>query len=188
MCDSVIRKEITRFSMHKHDACVFDEYTMKQFVQFTKSVNGSDLLVYAGAITEDTIPMMFTGDSHLMKRASERMGICYASIVIAEVIEAVEKNVQLGNILLESETMAFEKGHSYGMVALFIEELDLFCYLHVSDSEICVATVMYDFPKYYVNAESDFICCLYPDNTIGFGMKSSRRFAASACKKYHGRK
>lgn len=184
----LIKREIVRFSKSRNDESVYNRYVLDKFAHFTIQKSNDDLMVYAGAITDDKIPMIFTGDTHLMSRASHRLGVCYPAIVIAEIIDAVENNNTLANLVLESETMAYEKNYECGIVALYIEELDMFCYLNTSGSEIRIATVMSGFPKYFVNEESDFICTLTTDGILAFGLESSRKLEKSENKKYQGRK
>lgn len=186
--ENLITKEITRFSKSRKNETVFGNYILEKFRRFILLSEHDDLMAYAGAITEDKIPVLFTGDSHLMHRASQRLGVCYPAIVVAEIIEAVEGNDTLGNLVLESETMAYEKGFECGVVALYIEELDMFCYLNTNNSEVRIATVMSGFPKYFVNEDIDFICTLLADGALAFGFESSTRLAKSANKKFHGRK
>lgn len=186
--ENLIKREIVRFSKSRRDEGVFDDYILEKFRRFVSSPDHNDLVAYAGAITEDKIPVLFTGDSHMMHRASQRLGVCYPAIVVAEIIEAVEGSDTLGNLVLESETMAYEKGYECGVVALYIESLDIFCYLNTNNSEVRIATVMSGFPKYYANEDSDFICTLLADGALGFGFESSRRLAKSANTKFHGRK
>lgn len=185
---NLIRREIVRFSKFRNDASVYSQYVLDKFAHFVTKKENDDLMAYAGAITDDKIPMIFTGDTHLMSLASHRLGVCYPAIVIAEIINAVESNNTLANLVLESETMAYEKNYECGIVALYIEELDMFCYLNTSGSEIRIATVMSGFQKYFVNEESDFICTLTTDGILAFGLESSRKLEKSENKKYQGRK
>ena len=132
--ENLIKREIVRFSKSRKDKDVFNDYILEKFRRFVSSSDHNDLVAYAAAITEDKIPVLFTGDSHMMYRASQRLGVCYPAIVVAEIIETVESSNTLGNLVLESETMAYEKGFESGVVALYIESLYIFCYLNTNNS------------------------------------------------------
>lgn len=186
--NEILRREIVRFSKSKKDESVFSPYIMQRFMRFISDPNHEDLIAYAGAITEDKIPVLFTGNGHMISRTSQRLGIMYPAIVVAEIIEIVEKNETLANLLLESEMMAYEKNYDGGLVALYVEELDIFCYLITNNSEVRIGTVVSGLSKYFANDESDFICTLMANGDLVFGFEGSRKLARSANTKYSRRK
>lgn len=176
-------QELVRFSKYKDDPTVFSPYVSRQLLRLAARREQEGALAYAAAISEDAVQMVFTADGHMMRRAAQRFGVCYAVIVIAEIIEAIEDCEPLGNLILEAENCAFCNGRKYGEIALWIEKSDTFCYLHIEGSELCIATVMGNFPRYFVNPKADALCWLKKDNSIEQELSKIPKFALSDGKK-----
>lgn len=79
-----------------------------------------------GAMSEDAVPVAFTADVHLMRRAKERLGTSYAEIVMADVIRAAEHSETLGQAILDAMDDAGDNGKKFNILAIWIEEQDLF--------------------------------------------------------------
>lgn len=178
-------KRLVRFSRYRNDEEIFSEYICSQLLK-SAAEKGKGTIHLAGAIGSDKEQVLFGCDEHMMHRAAQRLGLCWAEVVLVHVIEACEKCEELGNALLDSEDLAYEKGYNYGMCALLIEDLDIFVYLHISNGQIFVATVM-SFPKYYVNEDCELVARIDPQGNLHNGFKDNPRFEKSKEKKFKKR-
>lgn len=172
-----LEKELVRFSKSRQDETVFSPYILESFLKTVRVKSSEGQLVYGLAISEDQIPMLLTADSHAMLRISQRLGLCYADVVMAAAIEAIENNNELGNRIVDAFDAA--ENRPYGMVALWLETLDIFCYLHVYQDEIHLATVISGKPVYFVNSTCELICRVTKENVAVFDIQNTSRFCAS---------
>lgn len=67
--ENLIKREIVRFSKLRKDEDIFNDYILEKFRRFVSSPDHNDMVAYAAAITEVNVPVLFTGDSHMMHRA-----------------------------------------------------------------------------------------------------------------------
>ena len=141
-------------------------------------------MAYYAAIGEEECPVVFTADSHLMRRASERIGISYAELIIEAVLKAVEKTPELGEIILSAIDKAYDEDRTHAVVALWIESEDFFTYLYCNEETIHITTVVCGAPIYYVNDMADAICWLTAQGNIISGIEKIPRFRISANTKY----
>lgn len=141
------------------------------------------MLTLFGAMSEDAVPVAFTADVHLMRRAKERLGTSYAEIVMADVIRAAGHSETLGQAILDAMDDAGDNGKKFNILAIWIEEQDLFAYLFCYESRVHITTVLSFKRVYFVNPYVVFLRVLKCGKTLS-GYGESGRFAPSAMRKF----
>ena len=101
-----------KYSMYRNDETVFSPYVLKKLCAEAKANADAGMLTLFGAMSEDAVPVAFTADVHLMRRAKERLGTSYAEIVMADVIRAAEHSETLGQAILDAIDDAGDNGKS----------------------------------------------------------------------------
>ena len=162
----------------------FSPYIEKRLHKIASRKEEDGYLAYYAAIGEEECPVVFTADSHLMRRASERIGISYAELIIEAVLKAVEKTPELGEIILSAIDKAYDEDRTHAVVALWIESEDFFTYLYCNEETIHITTVVCGAPIFYVNDMADAICWLTAQGNIISGITNIPRFRISANTKY----
>lgn len=163
----------------------FSPYVEKRLHEIAVKKEYEGCLAYYAAIGEEECPVVFTADSHLMRRASERIGISYAELIIEAVLKAVERSPELGNIILDSIDKASNEGRPHAVVALWIESEDFFTYLYCNEETVHITTVVCGAPIYYVNDMADAICWLTAKGNIISGLANIPKFRISTNAKFH---
>lgn len=162
----------------------FSPYIEKRLHEIASRKEDDGCLAYYAAIGEEECPVVFTADSHLMRRASERIGISYAELIIEAVLKAIEKTPELGEIILNAIDKACDEGRTHAVVALWIESEDFFTYLYCNEETIHITTVVCGAPIYYVNDMADAICWLTAQGNIISGISNIPKFRISTNTKY----
>lgn len=156
---------------------------LKNSVQRQRQTPMLGCLRLFGAMSEDAVPVAFTADVHLMRRAKERLGTSYAEIVMADVIRAAEHSETLGQAILDAMDDAGDNGKKFNILAIWIEEQDLFAYLFCYESRVHITTVLSFKRVYFVNPYVVFLRVLKCGKTLS-GYGESGRFAPSAMRKF----
>lgn len=99
-----------KYSMYRNNETVFSPYVLKKLCAEAKANADAGMLTLFGAMSEDAVPVAFTADVHLMRRAKERLGTSYAEIVMADVIRAAEHSETLGQAILDAMDDAGDNG------------------------------------------------------------------------------
>lgn len=162
----------------------FSPYIEKRLHEIASRKEDDGCLAYYAAIGEEECPVVFTADSHLMRRASERIGISYAELIIEAVLKAIEKTPELGEIILNAIDKACDEDRTHAVVALWIESEDFFTYLYCNEETIHITTVVCGAPIYYVNDMADAICWLTAQGNIISGISNIPKFRISTNTKY----
>lgn len=162
----------------------FSPYIEKRLHEIASRKEDDGCLAYYAAIGEEECPVVFTADSHLMRRASERIGISYSELIIEAVLKAVERTPELGEIILSAIDKACDEDHAYAIVALWIESEDFFTYLYCNEETIHITTIVCGAPIYYVNDMADAICWLTAQGNIISGIANIPKFRISTNTKY----
>lgn len=172
-----------KYSMYRNDETVFSPYVLKKLCAEAKANADAGMLTLFGAMSEDAVPVAFTADVHLMRRAKERLGTSYAEIVMADVIRAAEHSETLGQAILDAIDDAGDNGKKFNILAIWIEEQDLFAYLFCYESRVHITTVLSFKRVYFVNPYVVFLRVLKCGKTLS-GYGESGRFAPSAMRKF----
>ena len=181
-----IDKLDTQFSKHRNNERVYSPYVLKKLTETATLAYKSGMIAYFAAIGEDTIQTVVTADTHLMRRAAERLHTNYSSMVMAFVVKAMESSEELGQLLLDAADTAADEGKKYGVAAIWLEESDLFFYLHCYQDRFHIATVLTCCNRYYVNTGAEVICALMKDGEVKKGISNIECFAPSTMTKYKG--
>ena len=176
----------TQFSKHRNNERIYSPYVLKKLTETATLAYKSGMVAYFAAIGENTIQTVVTADTHLMRRAAERLHTCYSSMVMAFVIKAMESSEELGQLLLDAADAAADAGKKYGVAAIWLEESDLFFYLHCYQDRFHIATVLTCCNRYYVNTGAEVICALMKDGEVKKGISNIECFAPSTMTKYKG--
>ena len=170
-----------RFSRFADNSDIFTPYVMKMMSKDAVEAECQGLLAYFGVVGDGYSPTIFTANGHLMHAVLTRMGLSYASEVMGNVIRAVEGCTGLGTAILDAADRAYEQDRVRATVALWIEEDDIFCYLHAmtNDDTIHIATIVCGEPIYFVDEHADLICKLGKDGSFIQGMENIPNFKVS---------
>ena len=156
-----------KYSMYRNDETVFSPYVLKKLCAEAKANADAGMLTLFGAMSEDAVPVAFTADVHLM----------------ADVIRAAEHSETLGQAILDAMDDAGDNGKKFNILAIWIEEQDLFAYLFCYESRVHITTVLSFKRVYFVNPYVVFLRVLKCGKTLS-GYGESGRFAPSAMRKF----
>lgn len=155
-----------KYSMYRNDETVFSPYVLKKLCAEAKANADAGMLTLFGAMSEDAVP-----------------GTSYAEIVMADVIRAAEHSETLGQAILDAMDDAGDNGKKFNILAIWIEEQDLFAYLFCYESRVHITTVLSFKRVYFVNPYVVFLRVLKCGKTLS-GYGESGRFAPSAMRKF----
>ena len=175
----------TKLSKYHMDTNVFGPYVMQKLEKTAQWAINRGMVAHFAAISEDSIPSVFTADTHMMRRVAERLHISYATTIIAEIINAVETNDELGQLLLDAADTTNE-AHPYSMAALWVEEYDVFTYIYCYEDRFHITTVLSGNATYYVNKDADLICAIRKNGELTQGIGNIGRFKESMLTKHKG--
>lgn len=163
-----------RYSKHKNDQSIYNEYIIKRLTYLANRFD--EQLSFAGAIGEDTLPVLFTADRHVCSRIQERYGITYAEVLISHLIALIENNVELGDCL--SDLMDTYEAQRLEF-ALWDEVEDQFYYLHPYAEHVHIGTAITNKAFYFVNANVDVACWVKASGELVFGIDNIPKFRPS---------
>lgn len=170
---------LSKYSKFKKSEEIFPNEVKEYLLRRAIKIQEDGFITFVCAAGLEMLPVIVAAGPHTFKRYSDRFNNSYSEILMSDIIKIIENNKELAERLLDAEDTAFSKGNKFAMVAMYIAQMDMFVYLHISNGVIVIATAIDGKKYYYVNEDADEFVYIKNEDNIIYGIENIPFFKVS---------